>query len=239
MSYPPFRVGTGDEWIDFREGLEGEEVGLFAVNDSVIENGSRQEMARDDLYLGPVDRARGEFLIFLPELASQINEADELDYETPLYLGPDDTNDADFYLGQSFGSPWEFKVDTDYSLEQQESWHVHDATEVYATRGGELLVAMAGPDVTTDPDQIDENQLNQGAVYDVADEYGIVEVPPYVPHRVEEERGDPDHIITRYGNDQMSKYDIHGNVIYGEGESFALDTLDGVPREDRAERVKQ
>jgi hypothetical protein len=235
------KLSTGDEWKDLRDGLDGEEVGLFSMDDATVRNGSTIRMGSDQMYFGPAEQVKGDFLVFPSEMVRRLDQEPGFEHETPFYLTPEDANQADFYLGHSFGAPWEFKVDDSYSLDNEE-WHLHGGREDYATRNGELVIGMAGPGF--EPGEYDAESPDipeENIVYAVANEQNIVSVPPYVPHRVMEEHGDPDHIVTRYSqeNDVVPKYNMAGEQLYGNGYDFRMESVDQGQEEVEAQDAVQ
>lgn len=231
MSSEVSKVTTDDGWAEINDGLEGEDIGLFSLSEGVIRNGTEKDLMEGELYFGPVESLQGEYMVFSNELVQRLDDTGDYNENTPFTMGPDEKDDGGFYLKHSEGSPWEFKNNTDYEFEEKEQWHLHGGGwEVYRATNGSLLLGMAGPEFPVDADDPLETAENgEGVVYAVADRDQAVAVPPNVPHRVVEERGDPNHIVTRYSEDKdrVAKYHLDGTPFYtwDEEEEIQIETL--------------
>lgn len=204
--------GQTDEWKPVNEMLDGhrENVGVVSLSPGAeIKNGSIESFDDKMFHVGEVDEVRGNYLLFHPDIVGELPRF----MERPT-LGPEDRNDSNFYVGQSSGVPWfEFKWDEGYTLENEQP-HAHNAWEVYTFVGGEAVLAVAGEDYdfgVVEPeswdyrDDLDYISLEDGETF---------HMPPGVPHRVEEQEGDPDHVITRYSDDEVAKYSLEGEPVY-------------------------
>lgn len=229
MSFDVGRADTEGEWKDVQDTLSGD-IGVFALQDGSLEGGAVDEIYEGELYFGPADSISGEFITFSDSMVQRLNSAEEFNQETPFIMSPDQKDDGGFYLKHSVGSPWEFKDNRDYDFEEKEQWHLHlSGWEVYHARNGSLVLGIAGPEFEYDEDPLQAAQDKDGVVYAEADRENAVFVPPNVPHRVLEERGDPDHIVTRYGPDtnRVPKYHLDGTSFYtwDSSEDFELANL--------------
>lgn len=229
MSFDVGKADTEGEWRDIQDTLSGD-IGFFALQDGRLEGGAVDEISEGELYFGPADSISGEFITFSDLMVRRLNSAEEFDQQTPFVMSPDQKDDGGFYLKHSIGSPWEFKDNRDYDFEEKEQWHLHlSGWEVYRARNGSLVLGMAGPDFDYDEDPLQAAQNDEGVVYAEADRENAVFVPPNVPHRVLEERGDPDHIVTRYGpdTDRVPKYHLDGTPFYtwDGAEDFEISNL--------------
>ncbi|WEL24010.1 hypothetical protein [Candidatus Nanohalovita haloferacivicina] len=229
MSFDVGKLDTENEWQDVDQALSGE-VGLFALRDGELRGGAVENISEGEMYFGPAEQISGEYITFSEDMVQRLNEAEDLDYNTPFLMGPDQKDDGGFYLKHSIGSPWEFKDNQNYDFEEKEQWHLHlSGWEVYRARNGSLVLGMAGPDFDYEQDPLQSAQNNDGVVYAVADRDNAVFVPPNVPHRVIEERGDPDHIVTRYGpeTDRVPKFHLDGTPFYtwDDTEDFEIQSM--------------
>lgn len=193
------RIETGEDWQDLRNVLSGE-VSVLSLSNAAIRNGSEKTLERGEMYIGPLDEVSGSFLAFSPEMTQELVESGFVD-RLPVKLSQEDARNS-FYLGHAEGAPWELKVDPEYDLQSSEEWHVHDGWELYSAWDGQLQVGLADGEET---------------VYEWASEDSLVFVPPYVPHRVINEEGDPTHVVARYSDekDRISRFDEDGNLDYG------------------------
>ncbi|MFB6204581.1 MAG: hypothetical protein ABEJ75_02970 [Candidatus Nanohaloarchaea archaeon] len=214
-------AGEADEWQPVNEILEGgrEDVGVVSLSPGTeIKNGSVESFDDKVFHVGAIDEVRGKYLLFHPDIVDDVPEV--MGSHT---LGPGDRNDASFYVGRFSGVPrFEFKWDEDYGLEH-ETPHVHNSWEVYTFVGGEGVLAVAGEDYDFTETRTDSWDWRGDIRYLGLEDGDPVHVPPGVPHRVEEQERNPDHVITRYGDDEVAKYDLKGEPVYPEDMGGDID----------------
>ncbi len=204
----PFSIES-DNWEDISQGLENEEkLAILAMDHGVIENGTVEEVQPQDLYLGPVDRLTGRYMVIPSSVAESIWDKGPLDQKSVL-LNADQRNDAEFYLGNRTGSPVEVKYDE--NMPDSEDWHSHSSFEAYAPENGQITLGLI-----QDFEELDyaEQQVSTGEIF---------VVPPYVQHKVVNKENDPDLAIARYGADEVAKFDIEGNPMYPWAEDVEFE----------------
>lgn len=195
----PFNLQS-DEWADIRSGLEDEEkLGMLALEEGIIENGTVEKVEAQDLYLGPAERARGNYVVIPSSVAGSIWDQGPIDDKSVL-LSRDQRNDAEFYLGSRMGSPVEIKYDED--MPDSEDWHSHTSFEAYVPSNGQITLGLISNFESMD---YVEKQVEEGEVF---------VVDPYVQHKVVDKQGDPDLAVMRYGADTVAKFDLEGNLSY-------------------------
>lgn len=228
------KINAENGWNQISDGLDGADVGLFSMDDGQILNGEVKDIGSGEIYFGPAEAVTGEYIMFPTHLVERLDESPEFDNNTPFMMYPDQKDEGGFYLKHSDGAPWEFKANHNYDFKAREQWHLHlGGWEVYRATNGSLLLGMAGPEFPTETDDVlGAAERGEGVVYAVADRDQAVAVPPNVPHRVVEERGDPNHIVTRYSEeaDRVPKYHLDGTPFYTwdeQEEDFYLDNIAG------------
>lgn len=195
----PFSVES-DDWKDISQGLENEgRLAMLAMDEGIIENGTVENVQPQDLYLGPVDRLRGRYMVIPSSVAESIWDKGPVD-EKSVLLTADQRNDAEFYLGNRTGSPVEVKYDE--NMPDSEDWHSHSSFEAYAPENGQITLGLI-----QDFEDIDyiEEPVSPGEIF---------VVPPYVQHKVVNKENDPDLAVARYGADEVAKFDLEGNPMY-------------------------
>lgn len=195
----PFSVES-DDWKDISQGLENEgRLAMLAMDEGIIENGTVENVQPQDLYLGPVDRLRGRYMVIPSSVAESIWDKGPVD-EKSVLLTADQRNDAEFYLGNRTGSPVEVKYDE--NMPDSEDWHSHSSFEAYAPENGQITLGLI-----QDFEDIDyiEEPVSPGEIFVVS---------PYVQHKVVNKENDPDLAVARYGADEVAKFDLEGNPMY-------------------------
>lgn len=202
-----------EEWRDTAELLNGEtgDVGVLSLQSGTeVLNGSMKELGAQEFHIDDVEAVRGHYMIFPEYMVEGVNE--QVGART---LGPEDVNDANFYVGHSSGVPWfELKFEEDYTVPGREEPHTHNAWEFYGFHGGEAVLDVAGEDydfMVQDPesweyrDDVDEIHVPEGEV---------LGVPPGVPHKVNTQEGNPHLVVARYSSEgDIGRYNLEGERI--------------------------
>lgn len=213
MDKHPFKLET-DGWKDIGSILEpkdNNELALLSLAESQIENGSEHHLEREELYTGPLEQIKGEFIILPPEITEDLYEANNI--EPKSKISAVERNKAEFYTGSSFNSPVEIKYDD--SLPESEPYHAHNAYEAYVPVEGEIDLRIV-PQQTfaeTPLNKTSENKFRTEAVQ----EGEVFVVPPFVQHKLQETYRDPDLAVLRYSEDpttEIAKFGLDGSCHY-------------------------
>lgn len=211
---PNIVSGNSKDWQDTREllGEEHNEVGVFSFEQGTeVLNGSREALPAHAFKMGGIDAVKGNYVVFPEEVIEGLREQVETDF-----IGPEDMNDANFYVGQSTGVPWfELKLERDYTIPTGESPHVHgEAWEFYGFEGGDAVLDVANKDYDFNDTEVEEWDLRDGVSQLNAFDGKIVAVPPGVPHQVNTQYGNPDLVVAKYSplheRGDIGKYGLDG-----------------------------
>ena len=202
--------GNSSDWQETREILGGgeSEVGVLALEEGTeVLNGTKESLISGELRMDEIEAVRGNYLVFPEEMVAGVR-----DQVGKKALGPQDMNDANFYVGHSNGVPWfEVKLVEDYTIPGREEPHVHDAWEFYSFEGGNGVLDVAGENYDfgmTDPGTWD---YRQDVMQLNANDGEVVAVPPGVPHKVNQQYGNPDLVVARYSEEgHISRYSLEG-----------------------------
>lgn len=203
--------GNSPDWQETRDllGGEHEEVGVLALDDRTeVLNGSREPLKSQEFRLDGIDAVRGNYMIFPEQMVGGVQEQ-----VGQKALGPEDMNEANFYVGHSTGVPWfELKFEEDYTIPGREEPHVHNnAWELYSFHGGEAVLDVAGEDYNFDIVDPDTWDYREDISQVEASDGDVLAIPPGVPHQVSQQYGNPDLVVARYSEDgEIGRYNLAG-----------------------------
>jgi len=208
-----------EEWRQTEELLDGPSgnIGVLSLSEGTeILNGSRKQLGIQEFHIDNIEAVRGDYLIFPEYMVEGVDER-----VGAQKLGPEDLNEANFYVGHSSGVPWfELKIEENYSIPNREMPHVHDAWEFYSFQDGTgvLDVADQGYDFT---ETYQEMWGYRSGVSQVkVDEGQVLGIPPGVPHKVNQQEGNPQLVVARYADvGEVGRYDLEGDRIDPWAES--------------------
>ena len=206
-------AGESEDWTDTEELLDGRSgnVGVLSLESGTeVLNGSMKKLDALEFHMDEVDAVRGRYMVFPEYMVDGVDE--QVGART---LGPEDVNDANFYVGHSSGVPWfELKFEEDYTIPEREEPHTHNAWEFYSFHHGEGVLDVAGPDYDfsfQDPESwdyredVDQVQVPEG---------DVLGVPPGVPHKVNTQEGNPRLVVARYSPEgDIGRYNLEGERI--------------------------
>ncbi len=208
---------NSDEWVSIDQVLETEEgrVGALSLGDqNYMQNGSQRAVGEESLYFGHVEKLKGEYMVLNNALIDSLEG--QITGGFPAVLGPEDRNEAGFYIGNSMGSPTELKLD--HEPPEKEEWHTHTGYEVYKPLGGEIELGLGNrrfAETVQDSYSSEVEKSEDLYTTETVTEEDYFAVPPNVPHKVVEKE-DPSLLIVRYPEegDTVDKYLPDGTPAY-------------------------
>lgn len=214
MHKHPFKVET-EGWKElgsFLETKNNKELTLLSLADSYIENGYKHQLEREELYAGPLEQIKGEFIVLPPQITEDLYDANNIEAES--IISGSERNNAEFYTGSSFNSPVEIKYDDD--LPESEPYHSHNVYEAYVPVRGEIdlgIIPQQTFEVAPQNNKTNDNILATETVQ----EGEVFVVPPFVQHKLQETYQDPDLAVLRYSEDpttEIAKFGLDGSCHY-------------------------
>jgi len=187
----------------------------LALDNGVVRTPENQyRVTTGDLVLGDIEDLEGDFVVYNQAITGAVTQDIKIS----------ETDEYGFLVSDSQGYGFEVKRDDSYDL-GDENLHIHARNESYAVLGGSLKIGVPSENFPADAALRDESDLEQHLeTYEIS-EGEILEVPPKVPHKVLAQKGDPTHLVSRYGAEpEPAKYLWDGTQEYGNIDDFNLRT---------------
>lgn len=201
------KIIESDEMRDVQEFLDGDSVAAVAIEPGYLENGHVTPVDEGTLYIGPADKLQGEFW-HLNETDTQ-HLVESFSEELPAKIGPEERNDAGFYIGNRAGNQYEIKLDETLPVYPEWPPHTHNVNEEYVPLEGSINMGLPGPEFPTEPEEAaeilngieDPSKENMEESYPGLFVYENIDqpftVPAGVPHYVEDAEDSTSLIIAR------------------------------------------